>query len=566
MIINDVNITGIYIYDPTVVYEKGDFIVVGDKLYVCNGRVSGKDPRDPGNRDIFKLYLSDEVASTNEVIDYIEKGKSSELGQKLISAKTLGELLSRYMSGFNDKGIITNKITSDRSIIISDFFNNTTTIPSQSLNPLDIILEMPTLNNVVFLVDKEVVNSLSLVESNTTASINVTGEIVLRQYTYTKSGEITRIQELIDHRTASILYRSVKGDPNTNTFSSLNTTWNTSLSHLRENIQSLDLVRNYYLDQCNKLLIKEVNSLEDFRYRSTKIRFGYDATTDTLRIPITMTHFHELSIESDKDWSGTLVFSLGNNSYDVEEIPFIIPFSVISGLVNLEFTIGTLSCGATVVAMPNRGKNIEIIVYNTSSQQKKVTGLVEIITRRKKVQELKSIFRGNVVGDPITDNPLRSTTNAISNNSECIAEVSSKTNKRFTSEEFLITINPTCQIVRDNILITNTKRYSVTFMADDIIKNRHMSYLVNDVNLFDEWSKSEVESELGISDASSVNLSQVYKISIEDVVVVEDTLDSFKVKVTHHNSLDKKELPFYINRFNNIYIKIDWIKLNINTL
>ena len=565
MIINNVNITGIYIYDYAAVYEKGDFIVAGDKLYVCNGRVTGKDPRDSSNRDIFKLYLSDEVASTNEVIEYIENGKSSELGQKLISAKTLGELLSRYMSGFNDKGIITNKITSDRSIIISDFFNNTTTVPSQSLNPLDIILEMPTLNNVVFLVDKEVVNSLSLVESNTTASIGVTGEIVLRQYTYTKSGETTRIQELVDHRTASILYRSVKKDPNTNTFSSLNTTWNTSLSHLRENIQSLNLVRNYYLDQCNKLLIKEVNSLEDFRYRSTKLRYGYDSS-DTLRVPISMMHFNELSIELDKDWSGTLVFSLENNSYDIEEIPFIIPFSVISGLVNLEFTIGTLSCGATVVAKPNRGKYIEIIVYNTGSQQKKVTGLVEIITRRKKSLEVRSIFRGNVTGDPVTDNPLRSTTNAVSNNSECIAEVSSKTNEKFTNGQFLITINPTCQIIRDNILVTSTKRYSVSFMVDDIIKNRHMSYMVSDVNLFDEWSKSEIESELGISDASSVNLSQVYKIAIEDVVVVGDALDSFKVKVTHHNSLDKKALPFYINRFNNIYIKTDWVVLNINIL
>ena len=569
MIINNTNITGIYIYDSNAVYEKGDFIVVDDKLYICKGRVSGKDPREVSNRSFYKLYLSDEVASASEVIDYIEKGKSDELGQKLVSAKTLGVLLSRYMSGYSDRGLITNKITADRSIIISDFFNNTTTIPSQSLNPLDVILETASLNNAVFLVDPAVVNSLSLVDSSSNnSSINVNGEVVLRQYTY-KSGEVTtRVQELIDHRTASILYRYSNADINTHSFSALNTTWNTSLASTRQNIQSLNLVRNYYLDLCNKVLVNEVDSLEDFIYRGVKVRSGYDTDGDKLIVPISMYQYFNLSIlSSTEDWQGTLVFSLGNNNYDVEEIPFLIPASIMSGQVSTEFTIGVLNCGSTVTARSMGGsRGIVIYAYNTSGQLKKVTGLSEIVVRNKRSFGLNNVIKGNMVGNPVTDNPLRSTTGSIANLDSYEIRVKASPGSGYSNEQFLITINPECQLMRDEQLITDTKRYSVTLLADDIIKNQHMSYLVNDVNIFDKWSKSEIESVLGINDLTGINLSQVYKIAIENVVVTNNLLDSFNVKVTHYNSLDKKPLPFYVKVVGNIPLNIDWLRASVNIL
>jgi len=78
MRLNNKSIQGLFLYSPTVEYEKGDFVVSGDCIYICtaikptntiNFTVSGRDPKyDTVN---FKVYPGDKISTAQEYYDYI---------------------------------------------------------------------------------------------------------------------------------------------------------------------------------------------------------------------------------------------------------------------------------------------------------------------------------------------------------------------------------------------------------------------------------------------------------------------------------------------------------------
>lgn len=576
MIINNSNITGIYLFDPNATYEKGDFVVSGDKIFNCLRTVSGETPESSPS---FRLYLSDEVSTTQEVIKYIEEGRSSELDNKLISAKTLGELLSRYMSGYSDRGMITNRVMADSTIVISDYFNNTKTQESQSLNPLDVILETRDLNNAVFLVDPEVINSLSITLD--TFKLTVSEEVLLRQYTYRKDKdkdkEAIRVQEIIDHRSGNILFRYAKEDINTKSFSSLNTSWNTSLVFSKSQLYAANEVRNYYFDKCNKLLVREANSVDDYVYTKSTIRGYYDSGRDSVIIPVRF-GTGKGNPWGGYDWSGVISYTMDNNDTKVEQFPFTIPRATIDELsdpnrIGFSVILGTLPCGSTVMASKDGAGYFNILTDTTSqSQASKPTGVHEIIIRYSRQADKHSfekIWWGSLHGDPVTDNPYRpNATDSSINHEDYIISVSLRSGATFTDETFLITINPSCQKPTPKGDILVSKKYAVTFTAQDVIKNRHMSYTINDANIFDQWTEDEIKENLGISDMTGVNIAQNYKIAFENVVVNGlNQLESFLVRVNHRNSVDGKLIPFYSkNRPGQLPIRLDWIDGHVTTL
>ena len=79
MIINDTHVQGIFLYSPDVEYEKGDFVVSGDSIYICTAAnpvnetsktVYGIDPATDSTGN-YKMYPGDKISTAQEYYDYV---------------------------------------------------------------------------------------------------------------------------------------------------------------------------------------------------------------------------------------------------------------------------------------------------------------------------------------------------------------------------------------------------------------------------------------------------------------------------------------------------------------
>lgn len=264
---NKKSIKGIFLYAPDIKFERGDFVVEGDKLYVTKADSMGNLPSQ--SPDYFQIYLKEDIADLDgeDFINYL-KGEGQD---KLISAYTVGKLLNMYLSGFDEKGIITNEITDNGSIILKDYFGNEVT--SSHTNPLDVILTEPNLNNAIFKVDRGVVKSL-IGSSSTTSRY-----VLLRQYTYLETdlttsvdNIYTRVQELIDEETGIVKYRYSRSS---NSYEP-STDW-VSLNTNSEFTSMVDEVINYYSNKCIELDKQKAILRDSFRFKNIK----YGLPTET---------------------------------------------------------------------------------------------------------------------------------------------------------------------------------------------------------------------------------------------------------------------------------------------
>lgn len=79
MIINNTHVQGIFLYSSDVDYERGDFVVSGDSIYICTASnptdtlrntVSGIDPAKDTTGN-FKMYPGDKISTAQEYYDYV---------------------------------------------------------------------------------------------------------------------------------------------------------------------------------------------------------------------------------------------------------------------------------------------------------------------------------------------------------------------------------------------------------------------------------------------------------------------------------------------------------------
>lgn len=79
MIINNTHVQGIFLYSSDVDYERGDFVVSGDSIYICTASnptdtlrntVSGIDPSTDTTGN-FKMYPGDKISTAQEYYDYV---------------------------------------------------------------------------------------------------------------------------------------------------------------------------------------------------------------------------------------------------------------------------------------------------------------------------------------------------------------------------------------------------------------------------------------------------------------------------------------------------------------
>jgi formate hydrogenlyase subunit 6/NADH:ubiquinone oxidoreductase subunit I len=159
MIINDTNVRGIWSYSDKLVFEKGDFVVFGDQIYICKASgVMGIIPY--GNKDYFTEYPGNMVRSLEEYYSIVNDPQASD--DLYISSRVLNEILQDSYFGLGDNGIIGLRIESDGSLggQLSDRVREKL---SSTGHILDDLITSPNFNNGVVLVSRDYADIKNLV-------------------------------------------------------------------------------------------------------------------------------------------------------------------------------------------------------------------------------------------------------------------------------------------------------------------------------------------------------------------------------------------------------------------
>lgn len=257
-------------YDELAEYEKGDFVISGNSIYICTAEkptnstlftVSGKDPKQ--DNDNFKIYLGDKITSLKEYLDYVNNPDNSE--DKLVSSHVLSEILNNYMNGFDGKGIINNYLLYKNeeysfSKPLESIFNNV------SENFLNVLIKSETFNNGILYISRDLPEISEIIpklpEDLTEINPNDKLSVILKQYTYLNNGVTkVRVQELIDHVNGLVMYRYDSGNISS---------WKQSFLNIDFRNEVL-YVKGYYEKKITELELEKEKLRGSFGYREVKI-------------------------------------------------------------------------------------------------------------------------------------------------------------------------------------------------------------------------------------------------------------------------------------------------------
>jgi hypothetical protein len=231
MIINNKSVRGFYQYNEEAEYEKGDFVVDGDCIFICTAShptdselntVKGQKPILNGkiNTENYKAYPGDLVVDSDEYYKINQQGKTGA-EDKYVSSQVLNEVLRKSFFGVDECGVITDYVlyssennTYDYSVggkSIKEFLDETTDVLSK------IIVE-PELNNGMVLVSRNLpeIKNLFLEEEQSDQIIsenyyyNNKNVVILKQYSYVMDKVKWRVQELVDPSYGESYYRYLK--------------------------------------------------------------------------------------------------------------------------------------------------------------------------------------------------------------------------------------------------------------------------------------------------------------------------------------------------------------------
>ena len=105
MILNDgKHVQGIFIYNPDIEYELGDFIVEEDCIYICKSGSPVKGKKPSKYPSLFNPYPGNIITSLDEYKEYLVSPNGKE--DKYISSNILSGVLQDMYFGFGDSGLI----------------------------------------------------------------------------------------------------------------------------------------------------------------------------------------------------------------------------------------------------------------------------------------------------------------------------------------------------------------------------------------------------------------------------------------------------------------------------
>lgn len=281
MIINNTHVQGIFIYSDSIEYEKGDFVVYNSTLYVC----TAENPTNTTNMSVmgikpdediknYNIYPGNRISTAEEYFDYLDDPNTKE--DKYVSSHSLSQILSTYMNGFDEKGVISNYIISNGgTLTYSNNLSEYLSSISSSSDVLSIILNVSDLNNAIFRISRNLVSNILPVDSSNSS-------VILKQYTYldTATSQINpptfRIQELIDHVSGIVFFRYASKTDSETSFNNI-TSWKRGAID-EDFLEEVNHVYNYYEQESNKLAIEKQQLGNNFGFRNVSIVKGSSVT------------------------------------------------------------------------------------------------------------------------------------------------------------------------------------------------------------------------------------------------------------------------------------------------
>ena len=233
MIINNTSTPGVFLYTPNVEYERGDFIIYEDSIYICTPKgkdtIIVSDTTNSPDLNNFTPYLNKDIASWE---DFVEQFSSDVIvNDKLVTSSTLSQVIKKLMFGIDSKGIISEYITKTKTgYNVSQRLSKLTSGKSGNVSMLDyLILEdtIPEFNNLAVRISRsEFLHLLPEIDDLTEYSELDKNSVLLKQYTYyqtynsssTSSDSRMRIQEVIDPINGVCLYRHTRLGSNDSVF------------------------------------------------------------------------------------------------------------------------------------------------------------------------------------------------------------------------------------------------------------------------------------------------------------------------------------------------------------
>lgn len=256
MLLNNNHVRGIFKYSEDVFFEKDDFVVDGNCIYICkgsgneDGTVHGVKPSLDTEHNYYSEYPGDKIVSASEYYEYVEsKDRGDQSEDKYVSAHTLCEILENMYFGFGDNGILYDHVLYNPNTGIEYSIRGVHEVLDYSTpDVLDKILRSNDLNNGLIRISRNLPEIRDLLMDNSVSESNI---VILKQYTYLDSDNFIpyRVQELMDPEKNCLYFRFSKGerleDGDTDFSNAIVSAW-----------------KNLYGD--DESAIEKLNSLEDY--------------------------------------------------------------------------------------------------------------------------------------------------------------------------------------------------------------------------------------------------------------------------------------------------------------
>lgn len=273
---NNSHVRGIFKYSEDVYFEKDDFVVDGNCIYVCKSSEPIKGERP--SLDTYHLYYSeypgDKTVSAEEYYNYLESAdRGGQAEDKYVSAHTLCEILENMYFGFGDNGIVYDHVIYNPNTGIEYCIRGVHEVLDYSTpNVLDTILRKNDLNNGLIKISRGLPEIRDLV-MDSSASSDV---VVLKQYTYLDSDNFIpyRVQELMDPEKNKLYFRFAKGEAleeGGNDFTDATVSqWKNLYSSNEDAIEKLNSIENYYNQKIQESEAKVARISGKYCYREVE--------------------------------------------------------------------------------------------------------------------------------------------------------------------------------------------------------------------------------------------------------------------------------------------------------
>lgn len=280
MILNNSHQTGIFKYSDEVYFEKGDFVVDGTCIYVCESPqpVIGIRPSLDTSRDYYSEYPGNKITTASEYYDYVNSlDRQEAVEDKYVSSHVLCEILENMYFGFGDNGMVDDHVIYNPNTGIEYSIRGVREILDNSyMNVLNDIIRDNDLNNGLVRISRNLPEIRDLLVASSSESES--SIILLKQYTYRNSSDSTpfRVQELMDPEKNKLYYRFAKGSVNEDnsidfTDASVSS-WKNLYSNNEDIINKLSAVDDYYN--------RKIQEAEDI-YRIIEGRYCYREVIET---------------------------------------------------------------------------------------------------------------------------------------------------------------------------------------------------------------------------------------------------------------------------------------------